>query len=81
MSPGGHALICLLSDLQKMVQAGEKELKAEKTRKSKSEIRSKLKLAERKVYFIMCWVHEQPGEALVLVSCHRRGRKRLRHGL
>jgi len=63
MSPGGHALICLLSDLQKMVQAGEKELKAEKTRKSKSEIRSKLKLSERKFYFIMCWVHEQPGEA------------------
>ncbi|KAJ6701926.1 ZINC FINGER HIT DOMAIN CONTAINING PROTEIN 2 PROTEIN FON -RELATED [Salix koriyanagi] len=63
MSLGGHALICLLCDLQKMVQAGEKELKAEKTRKSKSDIRSKLKLAERKVYFIMCWVHEQPGEA------------------
>ncbi|XP_061966193.1 uncharacterized protein LOC133689919 isoform X2 [Populus nigra] len=63
MSLGGHALICLLSDLQKMVQAGEKELKAEKTRKSESEIRSKLKLAERKVYFIMCWVHEHPGEA------------------
>ncbi|CAK7335799.1 unnamed protein product [Dovyalis caffra] len=63
LSLGGPALICLLYDLQKMLRAGEEELKAEKTRNSKSDIRSKLKLAERKVYFIMCWVHEQPGEA------------------
>ncbi|XP_011026985.1 PREDICTED: uncharacterized protein LOC105127410 [Populus euphratica] len=63
MSPGGHALICLLSDLQKMVQAGEKELKAEKTRKSKSEIRSKAETCREEGLCIMCWVHEQPGEA------------------
>ena len=47
-----------------MILAGERELKSEKQRKlRKSEIKSKLKLAERKVYFIMCWVHEQPREA------------------
>lgn len=63
LSLGSAALICLLCDLQRMIQAGQRELKAEKPRKSRSEIRSKLKLAERKVYFIMCWVHEQPGEA------------------
>lgn len=63
LSLGGPALICVLCDLQRMVQAGEEELKAEKKRKSKTEIKSKLKLAEKKVYFIMCWVHEQPGEA------------------
>ncbi|ONI07553.1 hypothetical protein PRUPE_5G127300 [Prunus persica] len=61
---GTPALLCLLSDLQRMVQAGERELKSEKPRKSRrAEIRSKLKVAERKIYFIMCWVHEQPGEA------------------
>lgn len=61
---GSPALLCLLCDLQRMVQLGESELKSEKPRKSRrAEIRSKLKLAERKIYFIMCWVHEQPGEA------------------
>ncbi|KAJ4840917.1 hypothetical protein Tsubulata_001113 [Turnera subulata] len=64
LSLGSPALICMLCDLQRMIQAGEKELKTEKKqRKSRSETRNKLKLAERKVYFIMCWVHEQPGEA------------------
>ncbi|KAL7165602.1 hypothetical protein ACSBR2_041311 [Camellia fascicularis] len=61
LSLGGSALVCLLCDLQRLIQAA---LKSEKPRKSKkSEMRGKLKLAERKVYFIMCWVHEQPGEA------------------
>ncbi|KAM5571268.1 hypothetical protein ABKV19_011730 [Rosa sericea] len=61
---GTPALLCLLCDLQRMVQAGETELKSEKPRKSRrAEIRSKLKQAERKIYFLMCWVHEQPGEA------------------
>ncbi|XP_021283609.1 zinc finger HIT domain-containing protein 2 isoform X2 [Herrania umbratica] len=64
LSLGGPALICMLFDLQRMIQAGEEELKSEKPRKlRKAEIKSKLKLAERKVHFIMCWVHEQPGEA------------------
>lgn len=64
LSLGTPALICMLCDLQRMMLAGERELKSEKQRKlRKSEIKSKLKLAERKVYFIMCWVHEQPREA------------------
>uniref|UniRef100_A0A2P2QUR3 Zinc finger protein n=1 Tax=Rhizophora mucronata TaxID=61149 RepID=A0A2P2QUR3_RHIMU len=64
LSLGGPALICLLCDLRRLLQAGERDLKEEKLRKlRRSEIRSKLKLAERKVYFIMCWVHEQPEEA------------------
>ncbi|KAI7994795.1 Zinc finger HIT domain-containing protein 2 [Camellia lanceoleosa] len=64
LSLGGSALVCLLCDLQRLIQAAEGELKSEKPWKSKkSEMRGKLKLAERKVYFIMCWVHEQPGEA------------------
>lgn len=58
---GSPALLCLLCDLRRLVQAGERELKSEKSRRS--ETRSKLKLAERKIYFMMSWVHEQPGEA------------------
>ncbi|KAF8379758.1 hypothetical protein HHK36_029207 [Tetracentron sinense] len=61
---GGAALVCLLCDLQRLIQAGERELKFEKPRKLKMvEIRRKLKYAERKFYFLMCWVHEQPMEA------------------
>ncbi|XP_015896354.2 uncharacterized protein LOC107430077 [Ziziphus jujuba] len=61
---GSPALLCLLSDLQRLVQAGERDLKSEKSVKPRrKEIKSKLKHAERKIYFIMCWVHEQPGEA------------------
>ncbi|KAM7525927.1 hypothetical protein LguiA_015829 [Lonicera macranthoides] len=60
---GGSALICLLCELQRLIQAAERELKREKPRKLKrTEIKSKLKSAERKVYFMMCWVHEQPVE-------------------
>ncbi|RVW91688.1 Zinc finger HIT domain-containing protein 2 [Vitis vinifera] len=64
LSLGSPALVCSLCDLQRLIQAGERELKLGKPRKSKRpDIRSKLKLAERKIYFIMCWVHEQPDEA------------------
>lgn len=64
LSLGGSALVCLLCDLQRLIQAAERELKREKPRKLKrTEIKSKLKSAERKVYFMMCWVHEQPVEA------------------
>lgn len=58
---GGSALICLLCDLERLVQAAAGELKSEKPRRSRgTEMKSKLKLAERKIYFTMCWVHEQP---------------------
>ncbi|KAL2233118.1 UNVERIFIED_CONTAM: hypothetical protein Sindi_1491800 [Sesamum indicum] len=61
---GSAALVCLLCDMQKLIQAAEKELKSEKLYKSKrAELKSKLRSAERKVYFMMCWVYEQPSEA------------------
>lgn len=65
LSLGGPALVCLLCDLQRLLQAGERDLKSGKRgRKSRwSEISSKLKLADRKIFFIMCWVYEQPSEA------------------
>ncbi|KAK4601146.1 hypothetical protein RGQ29_010638 [Quercus rubra] len=64
LSLGSSALVCLLSDMCRLIQAGERELKTEKQKKLRRvEIRSKLKFAERKIYFIMCWVYEQPSEA------------------
>ncbi|KAK2978662.1 hypothetical protein RJ640_019119 [Escallonia rubra] len=62
LSLGGAALVCLLCDLQRLIQAAERELKSEQKSK-RAEMKSKLKSAERKVYFVMCWVHEQPGDA------------------
>ncbi|XP_010275972.1 PREDICTED: zinc finger HIT domain-containing protein 2 isoform X2 [Nelumbo nucifera] len=63
LSLGGAALVCLLCDLQRIIQTGERELKSEKQRKLKrTEMRNNLKHAERKIYFLMCWVHEQPRE-------------------
>lgn len=63
ISLGGAALVCALCDFQRMIQAAERELKSEKPRNAKrTEMKSKLKAAERKIYFIMCWVHEQPEE-------------------
>lgn len=65
LSLGGTALVCLLCDLQRLLKAGETTLKHEKLGKAKrkGESSRKLKSAERKVYFLMCWVHEQPNEA------------------
>ncbi|CAN1254136.1 hypothetical protein LINPERPRIM_LOCUS8549 [Linum perenne] len=63
LSLGRGALISMFDDVQRLVQAAGKELKAEKSGKSRLEMRNKLKLAERKVYFIMCWVNEQTDEA------------------
>ncbi|KAF9604818.1 hypothetical protein IFM89_010359 [Coptis chinensis] len=60
---GGPAVVCLLCDLQRLIQAAEEQLNLEKPRKVKSDITSKFKLATRKVYFLMCWVHEKSGEA------------------
>lgn len=61
---GSSALVCALSDMRRLIQAGEKELKSSKPRKvRRDEIRSNLKMAERKIFFIMCWVHEQHEEA------------------
>ncbi|XP_077248514.1 HIT-type Zinc finger family protein isoform X2 [Tasmannia lanceolata] len=61
-SLGGAALVCLLCDLQRLLQSGERELKSDKQRKVKKGERSKLRLADRKVYFMMCWAYEQPAD-------------------
>lgn len=62
---GCSALISSLCDLQRLIQAGERMLKSEKMGKAEKKSKSSRKLhaAERKVYFLMCWVHDQPGEA------------------
>ncbi|KAK7269071.1 hypothetical protein RIF29_21787 [Crotalaria pallida] len=61
---GCSALVCALCDLHRLIQEVEKEAKSEKAMKMRrNEIRSTIKLAERKIYFIMCWVHDQPEEA------------------
>ncbi|XP_076947411.1 uncharacterized protein LOC143619346 [Bidens hawaiensis] len=61
---GGDTLVCGLCDLHRMLKAGLEGLKMEKARDVKrSEMKAKLKSGERKVYFLMCWVHEQPHEA------------------
>lgn len=63
LSLGSPALVCSLCDLQRLMQAGERELKMGMPRKlKKPDAISRLKQAERKIYFIMCWVHEQPDQ-------------------
>ncbi|CAL5206709.1 unnamed protein product [Lathyrus oleraceus] len=64
LSLGGPAMVCALCDMRRLIQEGEKEAKSEKPRKfRRNETRSAIKQAERKIYFIMCWVHEQLKEA------------------
>ncbi|XP_058728464.1 uncharacterized protein LOC131600298 [Vicia villosa] len=64
LSLGSPAMVCALCDMRRLIQEGDKEAKSEKPRKfRRNEIRSAIKQAERKIYFIMCWVHEQPKEA------------------
>lgn len=61
---GRAAIICLLCDLKRLIEAGEKELKSERSMKSqKKELMTSFKSAEKKVYFFMCWANEQPKEA------------------
>ncbi|KAI3687428.1 hypothetical protein L1987_81124 [Smallanthus sonchifolius] len=63
LSLGGDGLVCGLCDLHRMMKAGLREVKTEKARNVKrTEMQRKLKSGERKVYFLMCWVHEQPQE-------------------
>ncbi|KAL6004449.1 hypothetical protein ACLOJK_005002 [Asimina triloba] len=68
LSLGRAALVCALCDLQRLLQAGERELKSEAQRKVKKGEMSKLKLADRKVYFLTCWVNEQPAETWSALS-------------
>ncbi|XP_023733054.1 uncharacterized protein LOC111880876 [Lactuca sativa] len=54
---GSDGLVCALCDLHRMIRNGMKEMKG-----CDMEMKRKLKGGERKVYFLMCWVHEQGGE-------------------
>ncbi|KNA14074.1 hypothetical protein SOVF_110720 isoform B [Spinacia oleracea] len=63
ISLGRAGLVCGLCDLQRMIEAGEMELKTEKSRKgTRLEVKSRLKSAGRKIYFLLCWVNEQDEE-------------------
>lgn len=60
---GANAIICLLCDLRRLIQAGERMLKSEKMEKAKiAGGNRKLKGVDRKIYFLICWVHEQSEE-------------------
>ncbi|KAL6965778.1 hypothetical protein U1Q18_036834 [Sarracenia purpurea var. burkii] len=76
LSLRGTVLVCLLCHLRRLIQTAKGELKSEQPRKSKRvEVRRKLKIAERKTYFIMCWVHEQPGKAWSSLSTMMKAEK------
>ncbi|KAG0458883.1 hypothetical protein HPP92_022011 [Vanilla planifolia] len=63
LSLGVNCIICLLCDLRRLVLAGEDSLMSEKIEKlTRTERSRKLNGVEKKVYFLMCWVHEQPEE-------------------
>lgn len=63
LSLNSNTLICLLCDLRRLILAGGKMLKSEKIcMAEKEENRRMLKFSERKIYFFMCWVHNQPTE-------------------
>lgn len=54
---GRDGLVCGVCDLHRMIKSGMKEMKG-----GDLEMKRKLKGGERKVYFLMCWVHEQEHE-------------------
>uniref|UniRef100_A0A0A9CS24 HIT-type domain-containing protein n=1 Tax=Arundo donax TaxID=35708 RepID=A0A0A9CS24_ARUDO len=64
LSLGHNVLVCALCDFRRLILAGEGMLKAEKVGKTeKAQSSIKLHSAARKLYFMTCWVHEQPNEA------------------
>lgn len=64
LSLGHNALICALCDFHRLIEAGKSMLKVEKVGKAESaQSSSKLRSAARKLFFMTCWVHEQPNEA------------------
>jgi len=61
---GHNVLVCALSDFHRLIEAGKSMLKVEKVGKMESaQSSSKLRGAARKLFFMTCWVHEQPEEA------------------
>uniref|UniRef100_A0A0D9XLM4 UBX domain-containing protein n=1 Tax=Leersia perrieri TaxID=77586 RepID=A0A0D9XLM4_9ORYZ len=64
LSLGGNALVCALCDFRRLIHTSERMFKAEKLGKTeRARSTQKLRGADRKLYFMTCWVHEQPNEA------------------
>ncbi|CAH8346220.1 unnamed protein product [Eruca vesicaria subsp. sativa] len=72
LSLGSGALVCLLCDLQRVIVGGIQEV-----RSSGRELKKKLKLADRKVFFMMCWVNEQTPEVWRALEASVRAEKSL----
>ncbi|KAF6153668.1 hypothetical protein GIB67_000901 [Kingdonia uniflora] len=82
---GGPALVCSLCDLRRLIEAGEREVMSEKLSKLKrAAMKGKFKFAERKLYYMMCWVHEQPNEAWsslsAIVEVEKKSLAAMTHG-
>ncbi|XP_031476552.1 uncharacterized protein LOC116248093 isoform X1 [Nymphaea colorata] len=62
---GTPALVTMLCDLKRLIEVaiGEPKSKRHEKGKTNSRNRSKLRSTSKKVYFLLCWVHEQPREA------------------
>lgn len=64
LSLGHNALVCALSDFHRLIEAGKSMLKADRVGKTaNAQSSSKLRGAARKLFFMTCWVNEQPDEA------------------
>uniref|UniRef100_A0A1J3G9E2 Zinc finger HIT domain-containing protein 2 n=1 Tax=Noccaea caerulescens TaxID=107243 RepID=A0A1J3G9E2_NOCCA len=70
LSLGNAALVCLLCDLQRLIHGAIKEGKS-----AGRDMKKKLKLAERKVFFMMCWVNEQTPEVWAALESSVRAEK------
>ncbi|KAL0721352.1 hypothetical protein Bca4012_035951 [Brassica carinata] len=70
LSLGNAALVCLLCDLQRLILGATEEVKS-----SGRDLKKKLKLADRKVYFMMCWVNEQTPEVWQALESSVRAEK------
>ncbi|KAL1204034.1 hypothetical protein V5N11_011876 [Cardamine amara subsp. amara] len=72
LSLGSAAMVCLLCDLQRLILGAIQEVKS---LSSGRELKKKLKLAERKVFFMMCWVSEQSSEVWQALESSVRAEK------
>lgn len=70
LSLGNGALVCLLCDLQRLILGAIQEVKS-----SGRDLKKKLKLADRKVFFMMCWVNEQTPEVWQALESSVRAEK------
>ncbi|EOA13462.1 hypothetical protein CARUB_v10026505mg [Capsella rubella] len=71
LSLGSGAIVCLLCDLQRLIHVAIQEVKSSSGR----DLKKKLKLAERKVFFMMCWVNEQSSEVWKALESSVRAEK------